>query len=222
MPALLRPELARRIVWEAAAVRAKFPGASGSCSIPGGGPPGTAVSRSRAPTSPSSSATRLPTRRCRRGWRRRPNCRSAARTCWSAGPARAVLCWIGPASHRARRRWDPQRHTAATVLRAAQRRRWRCWSGGPSTNGPWPTPGRPNHESPHPKRKSFGPEAKNALSHEEEGESRGGVRLRAGCGTGRCAGRDHRRRQCRRPGGVVLRVRGRRRPRPGGPRPTQP
>jgi hypothetical protein len=34
---------------------------------------------------------------------------------------RAALCWLAPQARAARRRWDPQRHTAATVLRAAQR-----------------------------------------------------------------------------------------------------
>jgi hypothetical protein len=34
---------------------------------------------------------------------------------------RARLCWIAPSAVGRRRRWDPQRHTAATVLRAAQR-----------------------------------------------------------------------------------------------------
>ena len=34
---------------------------------------------------------------------------------------RATLCWLNPQARTLRRRWDPQRHTAATVLRAAQR-----------------------------------------------------------------------------------------------------
>jgi hypothetical protein len=36
------------------------------------------------------------------------------------GPQGSRLCWIAPQG-RGRRRWDPQRHTALTVLRAAQR-----------------------------------------------------------------------------------------------------
>src|SRR5206468_630338 len=34
---------------------------------------------------------------------------------------RVRLCWLAPNARSRRRRWDPQRHTVATVLRAAQR-----------------------------------------------------------------------------------------------------
>jgi len=48
------------------------------------------------------------------------------------------LCWLAPNGHTHRRRWDPQRHTAATVLRAAQR--WGLAFLVWQSIGTWPVP----------------------------------------------------------------------------------
>jgi hypothetical protein len=51
---------------------------------------------------------------------------------------RSKLCWIAPNAHGPRRRWDPQRHTAATVMRAAQR--WGLALLVWQATGTWPVP----------------------------------------------------------------------------------
>jgi hypothetical protein len=120
-PTTLQPELARRIVWEAEAVRARFPRRFRLALEPDGSPawhgavpvegrnfPVLVRYPAAYPALPPVLETTLPLPLgCphvldRRGGR----CR---------------LCWIAPNGNGPRRRWDPQRHTAATVLRAAQR-----------------------------------------------------------------------------------------------------
>jgi hypothetical protein len=117
----LRPELARRLVWEAEAVRTKFPGRFRLILGPSGTPAwvGSVLVEGRNfpvivtyppayPAQPPLLETTLelpagcPHVLSRRG-------------------DRSLLCWIAPHALSRRRRWDPQRHTAATVLRAAQR-----------------------------------------------------------------------------------------------------
>ncbi len=117
----VRPELARRIVWESAAVQAKFPGRFrltpqpsgllawvGSVPVEGRDFPVVVTYPAGYPAQPPRLETtaQLP-----------------ADTPHILGccDGRATLCWIAPNSSIRRRRWDPQRHTAATVLRAAQR-----------------------------------------------------------------------------------------------------
>jgi hypothetical protein len=120
LPALLRPELIRRIVWESGAVQEKFPGRFGLQLDHRGTPAWTgavpvegrevavcAVYPASYPAVPLTLRTSvlLP-----------PNCPHVLEM--SGGWT--TLCWIAPSSRR-RARWDPQRHTAATALRAAQR-----------------------------------------------------------------------------------------------------
>jgi hypothetical protein len=116
-----RPELARRIVWEAEGVRTKFPGLFrlvlddqdqlawvGSVLVEGRLFPVIATYPPAYPAVPPELQTTalLP-----------PACPHLLRR---AG-GRATLCWLSPYGKAPRRRWDPQRHTAATALRAAQR-----------------------------------------------------------------------------------------------------
>jgi len=134
----LRPELARRIVWEAEAVRAKFPGccklrldAAGMPSwegtVPVEGRPFPVVV-TYPPNYPAVPPTLETTADVPHGC---PHVlgRSNGRVC---------LCWIAPNDHRPRSRWDPRRHTAATVLRAAQR--WGIALLVWATLGTWPVP----------------------------------------------------------------------------------
>ena len=51
---------------------------------------------------------------------------------------RCELCWVVRGAGRPRRRWDPQRHTAATALRAAQR--WVLAFLVWQAVGAWPVP----------------------------------------------------------------------------------
>jgi len=117
----IRPELARRIVWEAVAVHAKFPGrfrltiaADGACTWSGSVPvegrafPVRVTYPAAYPAVPPSLETTLvlPV-----------HCPHVL----GRHDGRTRLCWIAPAARLVRRRWDPSRHTAATVLRAAQR-----------------------------------------------------------------------------------------------------
>lgn len=121
MTVSIRPELARRIVWEAEAVQAKFPGrfqlvldAQGRPAWQGQVPaegrefPVIVTYPAAYPAVPPTLETAL----------------SLPAHCphllGHAG-GRARLCWIGPLAQAEHRRWNPQRHTAATVLRAAQR-----------------------------------------------------------------------------------------------------
>lgn len=112
----IRPELARRILWEAEAVEAKFPGrfrlmldAQGrpawTGSVPVEGQPARVIVTYPAayPAVPPILETTesLP-----------PNC---PHLLGRAG-ARGQLCWIMPGAAAQHRRWDPQRHTAATVM----------------------------------------------------------------------------------------------------------
>jgi hypothetical protein len=117
----VRPELARRIVWEAQAVQSRFPGrfrlttdATGrlaweGCILAEGRAFPVLVTYSDAyPGVPPILETTfaLPAG-CPHQLGRRNG--------------RVSLCWIAPFARAQHRRWDPQRHTAATVLRAAQR-----------------------------------------------------------------------------------------------------
>ena len=117
----MRPELAQRIVWEAQAVRAKFPGRFGLTTDRIGRPAwrGSVPAEGREfPVTVSYPAAY-------------PGLPPIVKTP-VALPAdcphlldrsgeEATLCWIAPNARLRRRRWDPQRHTAATALRAAQR-----------------------------------------------------------------------------------------------------
>jgi hypothetical protein len=117
----IRPELARRLLWEAEAVRAKFPGRFRLVLEPSGWPAwvGSVPVEGRDfpvivgyppayPAQPPLLQTTLDLP---------PNCPHLLRR--TSG--RASLCWLAANAASRHRRWDPQRHTAATVLRAAQR-----------------------------------------------------------------------------------------------------
>ncbi len=125
MPSLsrctIRLELARRVVWEATAVHLKFPGRFQLDLDPQGRPcwRGTVPVEERDvpvlvtyphsyPAEPPMLETTAPLPD--------PCPHLLAR-----GGDRSTLCWISPRALSPRRRWQPQRHTAATVLRAAQR-----------------------------------------------------------------------------------------------------
>src|SRR5262249_48921132 len=138
-PPPLRPKLARRIVWEAEAVRTRFPGRFRLTLDPTGAPcwQGTVPAAGRPvplavthpaayPAAPPPPSTTVPLPR---------DCPHVL------GRADGVckLCWIAPhGRRRRRRRWDPQRHTAATVLRAAQR--WALAFLVWQATGTWPVP----------------------------------------------------------------------------------
>jgi hypothetical protein len=114
-------ELARRLVWEAAAVQALFPGRCRLVLEPDGRPAWHALvpAESRRfpavvtyPAAYPAVAPRLETTlpvpaNCPHVLGRRAD--------------RATLCWLASRTGHPRRRWDPTRHTAATALRAAQR-----------------------------------------------------------------------------------------------------
>jgi hypothetical protein len=116
----IRPELTRRLVWEAEAVRTKFPGRFrllleptecpawvGSVPVEGRDFPVVVTYPPAYPAQPPllETTAELP---------------PATPHVLGRVGGRARLCWIAPNAV-GRRRWDPQRHTAATVLRAAQR-----------------------------------------------------------------------------------------------------
>jgi hypothetical protein len=116
----IRPELARRLVWEAEAVRAKFPGRFrlvlepsarpawvGAVPVEGRDFPVVVTYPPAYPAQPPDLETTL-------------ELPPLTPHVLGRGRGRTRLCWIAPLAH-VRRRWDPQRHTAATVLRAAQR-----------------------------------------------------------------------------------------------------
>ena len=134
----IRPELARRIVWEAEAVEAKFPGRfrlaldsqgrpvwDGMVPVEGQPAPVIVTYPAAYPAVPPilETTASLP-----------PDCPHLL----GRNAGRATLCWIVPSAAARHRRWDPQHHTAATVMRAAQR--WflafRIWR----TLGRWPVP----------------------------------------------------------------------------------
>jgi hypothetical protein len=116
----LRPGLARRLVWEIEAVHACFgtalrlirdergrPCWQGAVPIEGQAFPVVTYPLAY-PAEPPRLETTLP----------------LPATCphvLGREGERSVLCWLNPRARSPRRRWDPQRHTAATVLRAAQR-----------------------------------------------------------------------------------------------------
>jgi len=121
LPSNVRPELARRIVWEAAAIRSRFPGRFRLALAQGGLPswvgavpvegrefPVVFTYPAAYPAVPPSLETlaALP-----------PGCPHVL----GRRGERSQLCWIASHGRLPRRRWDPQRHTAATVLRAGQR-----------------------------------------------------------------------------------------------------
>jgi len=134
----IRPELARRIIWEAQAVQAKFPGRfrlsedhdglpcwTGHVQVEGRDFPVKAVYPSAYPGLPPllKTTSALPL-----------DCpHLLERT-----NQEATLCWIAPNATGKRRRWDPQRHTTATALRAAQR--WFLAFLVWQTLGTWPVP----------------------------------------------------------------------------------
>jgi len=133
----VRPELARRIVLEADAIQTKFPNRfslslneqgrpcwTGSVPIEGREFPVVLVYPSAYPALPPMMHTlfRLP-----------PNC---PHLLGRDGPL-SRLCWIA-SNARGRRKWDPQRHTAATAMRAAQR--WGLAFLVWQTTGRWPVP----------------------------------------------------------------------------------
>jgi hypothetical protein len=117
----IRPELARRLVWEAEAVRSKFPcrfrlvlDATGSPAWLGSVPvegrdfPVVVTYPPAYPAQPPllETTAELP-----------PYCPHLL----GHVRGRARICWLAPFGLTGHRRWDPLRHTAATVLRAAQR-----------------------------------------------------------------------------------------------------
>jgi hypothetical protein len=117
----LRPELARRIVWEAEAVRAKFPGRfrlvpdahgqlawQGTVPVEGRDFPVLVTYPPAYPAVPPRLETTL-------------DLPAGCPHVLGRDRDRTTLCWIATQARGRRRRWDPQRHTAATVLRAAQR-----------------------------------------------------------------------------------------------------
>jgi hypothetical protein len=116
----IRPELARRILWETRAVHDKFPGRfrltttaglvawEGCVPVEGQEFPVRVSYPACYPAQPPLLETTLPLP---------PHCPHVLRR----RGTHAVLCWIAVGAAHPRRRWDPQRHTAATVLRAAQR-----------------------------------------------------------------------------------------------------
>jgi hypothetical protein len=122
MPAnAVRPELARRIVWEAEAVRLAFPDRFRLVLEPDGRPawvgavpveghdfPVVATYPLAYPAEPPVLETSLPLP---------PGCPHLL----GRRGGRCELCWVVRGARGPRRRWDPQRHTAATALRAAQR-----------------------------------------------------------------------------------------------------
>jgi hypothetical protein len=114
------PELTRRVVWEAEAIRIAFPGRLrlvldtlgrpawvGSVPVEGRDFPVIVTYPTAYPAEPPLLDTPLPLP---------THCPHVLRR----GGGRCRLCWIAP-NGRGRRRWDPQLHTAATALRAAQR-----------------------------------------------------------------------------------------------------
>ncbi|HTU18879.1 MAG TPA: hypothetical protein VMG10_12540 [Gemmataceae bacterium] len=116
-----RPELARRIVWEAEAVRAKFPGLFrlvidvrdqlawvGSVPVEGRPFPIRVTYPPAYPAIPPKLQTTAPLP---------PGCPHLL----ERAEGRSTLCWIASSAQGPRRRWDPQRHTAATALRSALR-----------------------------------------------------------------------------------------------------
>jgi hypothetical protein len=137
MPAVpLRPDLARRLVWEAEAVRACFgrsvrlvrddrgrPCWQGTVPVEGQAFPVIVTYPAAYPAEPPYLETTLPLpAHC-------PHVLSRER-------GRTELCWLAPRARSPRRRWDPQRHTAATALRAAQR--WGLALLVWQTLGAWP------------------------------------------------------------------------------------
>jgi hypothetical protein len=115
------PELARRLVWEAAAVQALFPGRCRLAFEPDGRPawharvpaegrtfPVIVTYPAAYPAAPPRLETTLPL----------PG--GCPHVLGRQG-GRTTLCWLAGHTGHPRRRWDPARHTAATALRAAQR-----------------------------------------------------------------------------------------------------
>ena len=120
-PRPIRPELARRLVWEADIVAAQFPGRfrlirdgngrpawDGYVPVEGREFPATVVYPDAYPASPPQLETTMALP---------PYCPHLLNR-WADRPS---LCWVAPGAQLTHRRWQPQRHTAATVLRAAQR-----------------------------------------------------------------------------------------------------
>jgi hypothetical protein len=138
MSSIVPPDLAQRIVWEAAAVRRHFPGRFRLILEPSGLPAwhGTVpVEGEDFPiilTYPATYPAMFPLLETTY-----PLPSACPHVLGRNGP-RSVLCWIAPDGNSKRRRWDPQTHTAATVMGAGQR--WalafRVWQ----TLGIWPVP----------------------------------------------------------------------------------
>jgi hypothetical protein len=117
----LRPELARRLVWEAEVITAQFPGrfrlvrdehdqAAWDGLVPAEDrefPVLVSYPAAYPAVPPRLATTAALAAGCPHVLER-----------WGE---RSVLCWLAPGARSPRRRWQPQRHTAATVLRAAQR-----------------------------------------------------------------------------------------------------
>jgi hypothetical protein len=134
----LRPELVRRLVWEARAVEEKFPGRfrltvdqrgeaawEGQVPVEGRDFP-VRVHYPRAyPALPPSLLTPLALP-------------AGCPHVLERSGGYATLCWIAPGARRQRSKWNPQRHTAATALRAAQR--WGLAFLVWSRLGTWPVP----------------------------------------------------------------------------------
>jgi hypothetical protein len=138
-PIAIRPELARRIVQEADAIRERFPGRFRLILDSAGRPSwvGSVPIEGRdfpvAVTYPAAYPAMSPTLEA---------LLDLPLTCphvLARAPGRCKFCWLAwDVADRKRRRWDPQRHTAATALRAAQR--WGLAFLVWQTVGAWPVP----------------------------------------------------------------------------------
>jgi hypothetical protein len=121
MTASIRPELARRVVWEAEALHTKYPDRFRLRLDPQGRPAWhgcVPVEGRDAPlilTYPEAYPARPPLLETTADLP--ANCPHLL----GRSGERATLCWLAPQARLPHRRWQPQRHTAATALRAGQR-----------------------------------------------------------------------------------------------------
>jgi hypothetical protein len=135
---VIRQELARRVVWESVAVSAKYPGRfhleldqnarpawHGAIPVEGRDVPVIVTYPAAYPAQPPTLETTAALA---------PGCPHVL----GHNGDRAILCWFSPRARSPRRSWQPQRHTAATVMRSAQR--WFLAFLVWQTLGEWPVP----------------------------------------------------------------------------------
>jgi ubiquitin-protein ligase len=119
--ASIRPELMRRIVWEASAIQAAFPGRfrlllqKDGCGAWEGAVPVEGRTFPVVVTYPPDYPAQPP---CLETTAELPE--HCPHTLGRSG-GRTTLCWIASFARPPHRRWQPARHTALTVLHAAQR-----------------------------------------------------------------------------------------------------